>query len=180
MYINFFFFSSRRRHTRLQGDWSSDVCSSDLERCGPIAQLHAPLLIEGRLAKQSIRQRADVQPCAAHDDWLAAPPAPSRSTCFRNPARGIAREPSRAVTLPGGYEIQASMRDARPRLTIRFGGTDVEAAIDLAGVCRDHRDRGEGREAHGDGCLADASGAYENRCQVSGVRSDQTDVPVPL
>src|SRR5256885_1684243 len=28
----FFFFSSRRRHTRLQGDWSSDVCSSDLDR----------------------------------------------------------------------------------------------------------------------------------------------------
>src|SRR5688500_20280043 len=27
-----FFFSSRRRHTRLQGDWSSDVCSSDLEQ----------------------------------------------------------------------------------------------------------------------------------------------------
>src|SRR5256885_8870848 len=27
---NCFFFSSRRRHTRLQGDWSSDVCSSDL------------------------------------------------------------------------------------------------------------------------------------------------------
>src|SRR6266446_8254175 len=30
----FFFFSSRRRHTRLQGDWSSDVCSSDLKHCG--------------------------------------------------------------------------------------------------------------------------------------------------
>src|SRR5256885_4555039 len=29
-----FFFSSRRRHTRLQGDWSSDVCSSDLTREG--------------------------------------------------------------------------------------------------------------------------------------------------
>src|SRR5688500_20311882 len=26
----FFFFSSSRRNTRLQGDWSSDVCSSDL------------------------------------------------------------------------------------------------------------------------------------------------------
>src|SRR5256885_302114 len=25
------FYSSRRRHTRLQGDWSSDVCSSDLD-----------------------------------------------------------------------------------------------------------------------------------------------------
>src|SRR5207253_6474341 len=27
-----FFFSSRRRHTRWPRDWSSDVCSSDLER----------------------------------------------------------------------------------------------------------------------------------------------------
>src|ERR1039457_7448111 len=31
MHYCVFFFSSRRRHTRLQGDWSSDVCSSDLE-----------------------------------------------------------------------------------------------------------------------------------------------------
>src|SRR5216684_6405463 len=28
----FFFFSSRRRHTRCSRDWSSDVCSSDLEQ----------------------------------------------------------------------------------------------------------------------------------------------------
>src|SRR3989449_9669067 len=32
MYPNkFFFFSSRRRHTRCSRDWSSDVCSSDLK-----------------------------------------------------------------------------------------------------------------------------------------------------
>src|SRR5256886_7034533 len=31
----FFFFSSRRRHTRFDCDWSSDVCSSDLSaQCG--------------------------------------------------------------------------------------------------------------------------------------------------
>src|SRR5437762_8955544 len=30
--ISIFFFSSRRRHTRYIGDWSSDVCSSDLEK----------------------------------------------------------------------------------------------------------------------------------------------------
>src|SRR5690606_40617326 len=30
--IKVFFFSSRRRHTRFSRDWSSDVCSSDLER----------------------------------------------------------------------------------------------------------------------------------------------------
>src|SRR5256884_1907195 len=29
-YISFFFFSSRRRHTRCSRDWSSDVCASDL------------------------------------------------------------------------------------------------------------------------------------------------------
>src|SRR6266480_3392383 len=36
-----FFFSSRRRHTRLTCDWSSDVCSSDLAEpkrwCFPVA-----------------------------------------------------------------------------------------------------------------------------------------------
>src|SRR5690625_7438032 len=30
--VCFFFFSSRRRHTRWPRDWSSDVCSSDLSR----------------------------------------------------------------------------------------------------------------------------------------------------
>src|SRR5256886_13541639 len=30
--LAFFFFSSRRRHTRFDCDWSSDVCSSDLNR----------------------------------------------------------------------------------------------------------------------------------------------------
>src|SRR5256885_4325921 len=43
----FFFFSSRRRHTRLQGDWSSDVCSSDLDlrivAVGPRAELEVAL-----------------------------------------------------------------------------------------------------------------------------------------
>src|SRR5207247_5550359 len=30
LFLSFFFFSSRRRHTRSTRDWSSDVCSSDL------------------------------------------------------------------------------------------------------------------------------------------------------
>src|SRR5688572_31118168 len=30
MFVVLFFFSSRRRHTRFDCDWSSDVCSSDL------------------------------------------------------------------------------------------------------------------------------------------------------
>src|SRR5207249_6250955 len=33
----FFFFSSRRRHTRSKRDWSSDVCSSDLRETIQVA-----------------------------------------------------------------------------------------------------------------------------------------------
>src|SRR3712207_6905847 len=35
----FFFFSSRRRHTRYWRDWSSDVCSSDLTGSVNVASL---------------------------------------------------------------------------------------------------------------------------------------------
>src|SRR5206468_6088791 len=37
MYL--FFFSSRRRHTRSDRDWSSDVCSSDLASVQPLVPL---------------------------------------------------------------------------------------------------------------------------------------------
>src|SRR5438876_4559805 len=41
--VCFFFFSSRRRHTRWTGDWSSDVCSSDL----PSPSSLAPAIEDG-------------------------------------------------------------------------------------------------------------------------------------
>src|SRR5438874_13732420 len=37
--LDLFFFSSRRRHTRSLRDWSSDVCSSDLDRDGRVGGL---------------------------------------------------------------------------------------------------------------------------------------------
>src|SRR5256885_7172965 len=42
-----FFFSSRRRHTRLQGDWSSDVCSSDLGRGNEAVSLGTATVVNG-------------------------------------------------------------------------------------------------------------------------------------
>src|SRR6266581_6081099 len=52
----FFFFSSRRRHTRWTGDWSSDVCSSDLDAAhegeAPVAAQH-----RGEPARVADRQR---------------------------------------------------------------------------------------------------------------------------
>src|SRR2546430_1413420 len=41
MRSNLWFFSSRRRHTRFDCDWSSDVCSSDLPRCRPWSRVLA-------------------------------------------------------------------------------------------------------------------------------------------
>src|SRR5256885_3245131 len=49
-YIDSFFFSSRRRHTRLQGDWSSDVCSSDLDG----SSVKTPVICEPR-TRRTIR-----------------------------------------------------------------------------------------------------------------------------
>src|SRR2546430_12637474 len=38
-FVILFFFSSRRRHTRFDCDWSSDVCSSDLDEACPAHHL---------------------------------------------------------------------------------------------------------------------------------------------
>src|SRR5256885_10923694 len=65
-----FFFSSRRRHTRLQGDWSSDVCSSDLnfvqEKLGSIV-LNAAA-DEGRAQMEAGCSRADAVIAVTGDD----------------------------------------------------------------------------------------------------------------
>src|SRR6202158_6399555 len=47
------FFPSRRRHTRSGGDWSSDVCSSDLE----LAKGGAKTLLAVHLAMRHVEER---------------------------------------------------------------------------------------------------------------------------
>src|SRR5699024_12220735 len=59
----FFFFSSRRRHTRSKRDWSSDVCSSDLER-----EPHGP----GREASLRVEVDDDAQATGEHADGPGA------------------------------------------------------------------------------------------------------------
>src|SRR5262249_57223550 len=65
-----FFFSSRRRHTRLVSDWSSDVCSSDLRSVGQATEPDwQPLETSGRLpgstrrleiGRASCRERVEI------------------------------------------------------------------------------------------------------------------------
>ncbi len=73
------------------------------------------------------------------------------------------------------------MWNAGEGLGIGLCRADIEPAIHLAGVGGDHRDRRERGERRGDGCLADAGGAYKNWGQGLGIRYAQTDVPaLPL
>src|SRR5690348_17988640 len=58
------FFSSRRRHTRWTGDWSSDVCSSDL---GEYEEVDVPPEYQDRFTKYS---EALIESIAATDDTL--------------------------------------------------------------------------------------------------------------
>src|SRR5690349_23690024 len=67
--VCFFFFSSRRRHTRSLRDWSSDVCSSDLQadagdRANDSLRVDAPSLrakVVGEGANLAITQRARIR-----------------------------------------------------------------------------------------------------------------------
>src|SRR6266481_8082949 len=54
-HVIFFFFSSRRRHTRWNCDWSSDVCSSDLRVYDPT--IHAWRIYWIDPARNTFRQQ---------------------------------------------------------------------------------------------------------------------------
>src|SRR5690606_41110059 len=77
----FFFFSSRRRHTRFSRDWSSDVCSSDLElvAMGAASGLASAL---GRtatpVALEATRETGGVTVSPA--EWLTGDPLPPELT----------------------------------------------------------------------------------------------------
>src|SRR2546430_7369539 len=53
-----FFFSSRRRHTRFDCDWSSDVCSSDLIAARMGRSRQHPLRSDWEAAKDDIMREA--------------------------------------------------------------------------------------------------------------------------
>src|SRR5436189_1513340 len=59
-FVSLFFFSSRRRHTRYIGDWSSDVCSSDLFAEGGTQAVLQLSLEVGRVARRRAGGDGDV------------------------------------------------------------------------------------------------------------------------
>src|SRR5699024_6467865 len=91
---HFFFFSSRRRHTRSKRDWSSDVCSSDLlellvverHRLVEVLRVHVP--VHGGLAALStLDPDVDLFLVADHGDLFVAFCAPRGHTLITRGAR---------------------------------------------------------------------------------------------
>src|SRR6478672_12565494 len=72
----FFFFSSRRRHTRSDRDWSSDVCSSDLALPGQILVSSMAQALAQR-AQSELGERADRVKWVSHGRYrFKGVPAP--------------------------------------------------------------------------------------------------------
>src|SRR5699024_12012214 len=74
----FFFFSSRRRHTRSKRDWSSDVCSSDL-LVGLLAHVRSVLVRPGWICPLAPVVRPQ---CLVH--WHNLTVLPCRLMTFQN------------------------------------------------------------------------------------------------
>src|SRR5438132_4701286 len=73
-----FFFSSRRRHTRSLCDWSSDVCSSDLDAAWKFNLFTAEKFAQDLEGKLRINMPVLKTSAADTQGWLATPPANMR------------------------------------------------------------------------------------------------------
>ena len=82
LFVVFFFFSSRRRHTRSLCDWSSDVCSSDLQSAYTDIDLPLfPVLIS--LTVMACVAVVFFFPLSLPVNWSRVFKATTSSRCFR-------------------------------------------------------------------------------------------------
>src|SRR2546430_4764002 len=119
----FFFFSSRRRHTRFDCDWSSDVCSSDLllgitgagARGAPLANLMV----------ERLREAGVLQKGAAY--WLgrALKAAPGK-----DPLHAIERVAAHPERLPPLSEAEEAQLRDEMRGEARSAVREVQSRID--------------------------------------------------
>src|SRR3712207_7938811 len=75
-YVVYFFFSSRRRHTRYWRDWSSDVCSSDLVDATGLSAAELRALskeLSGRRPAKDLRQLSAFLDEVAPGDLVGLP-----------------------------------------------------------------------------------------------------------
>src|SRR2546429_433858 len=135
LYRGVFFFSSRRRHTRCSRDWSSDVCSSDLERSTALiprrpwrpvrarslsAVLGLTLFLAGLLGSTHSRESPATVCPRAHFSFL----------CQRRAARAPAFAPSFTCQSVANHLLSRSRSaDFRDAVSAFAVGGDREPAI---------------------------------------------------
>src|SRR5438876_6498494 len=107
-----FFFSSRSRHTRWTGDWSSDVCSSDLgarilePACGPcIGMGEAPAA--GAVSVRTFNRNFPGRSGTAEDRVYLCSPATAAATALRGAITDPRElgEPPELVPPPANPEV---------------------------------------------------------------------------
>jgi len=124
-----------------------------IETGRPLLDGAPAIQVHRRLLEQSLRERAHVQP-GATDDHRQLPPRPH----IVDPRRGRPGKSTGAVPLTGLDEVEPVMRDRGAFLPGRLRGPDIEVAIHLSRIGRDHLDRQQGRERYRDRRLPDSRG----------------------
>src|SRR5437867_4910863 len=87
----FFFFSSRRRHTRSYGDWSSDVCSSDLPLMKKVS-LQQGHLLHQRRRRRSFSNKARRHVIPSLRFWAVLPDHLASGVLVRSEERRVGKE----------------------------------------------------------------------------------------
>src|SRR2546430_1755552 len=111
MWDFFFFFSSRRRHTRFDCDWSSDVCSSDLPE--PRENIERPTSNTERRRERGLALPFDVRrwmfDVGCSSGFMRRVPKGRNPGPFRIAKEGMVLTRSGPPPYVGGYESRASL-----------------------------------------------------------------------
>src|SRR5690242_19810879 len=154
----FFFFSSRRRHTRLTCDWSSDVCSSDLP----------PALLAREPAGHPLERRGRAGPWQRDDGALGQPGLQEVASTDLGLADRVARahascdedDRRQAALVQRGCVVEACPEHRRRTAVVLRGTEDGDRVRGRGLIVRSrerHRDD-DGRPPEGEHTEADDRG----------------------
>src|SRR6266536_6258693 len=129
----FFFFSSRRRHTRSTRDWSSDVCSSDLAGASTAAKAINPGI---RCYPVEPETADDTRQSLLKGERISIPPPPTIADGLRVQSPGLLTFPieqqnAEDVLTVSDQEIIETMRFMlfRMKLLVEPSGAAAAAAV---------------------------------------------------
>src|SRR5688500_11047259 len=146
-----FFFSSRRRHTRLQGDWSSDVCSSDLAAEGVLKEAESAFMKARDIASkppaavaQAEARLAEAQQALANPVKPAAPITYSDLLKQQRALKAVAypdKGPGQGITLTPEHATEVAQMERLLESTLEEHAESVLTKADpkLAGRYKDVR-----------------------------------------